>query len=100
VSYCKVELLPFGLASCFASTPAFFIADMAGSQYGKYTSMKQLVTEFSNIFKFPFKKSTNQVNNGVRKKIVTEIFDTEQTYLKALNDVVHVVHVCATDLPF
>lgn len=50
--------------------------------------MTDLVRNFGTIFKFPYKNTTNEVNLQVRKRIVTEILDTEKSYIKAIEHVV------------
>jgi hypothetical protein len=70
-----------------ASTPYFQIVE--DTQQNKFASMRELVKHFSSFLKFPYKKSTNEVNNSVRKKIATEILDTERSYVRALHTTVN-----------
>lgn len=73
-----------------ASSPGFYVADDQGSQYGQFPTMSELVQAFGSIFKFPCQKMSNEVNNSVRKKIVTEILDTEKSYVRGLT-ILHTV---------
>lgn len=79
------------MAKCLiASSPAFHLADREGSQYGQYQTMRELVQAFHSIFKFPYKNTTNAVSDAVRKKIATEIFETEKSYIRGLDTTIKV----------
>jgi len=67
------------------SNPGFHIADGSQKNPEMWGSMRELIAAYSTIFKFPYKKTTNEVNNTARKKIGTEMLETERSYLKALN---------------
>lgn len=76
------------VAKCLiASSPSFYLADKDGVQYGQFPTMSDLVKAFGTIFKYPYSKTTNEVQNNLRKKIVNEIYDTEKSYIKALETV-------------
>jgi len=46
--------------------------------------MSELVANFGQIFIYPYKNTTNEVNNEVRKRIATEMMETERSYKKSL----------------
>jgi hypothetical protein len=52
--------------------------------------MTELVRNFGSIFKFPYKNTTNEVADQMRKRVITEIIETEKTYIKAIEHVVKV----------
>jgi RhoGEF domain/WW domain/SH2 domain/CBL proto-oncogene N-terminus, EF hand-like domain len=70
-----------------ASSPRFYIADNEGSQYGQFDTMSDLVLAFESIFKFPYKKGTNDQQEQMREKIAKELLETEKSYTRAMRTV-------------
>ena len=68
-----------------AGLPDFYLVDNNGSHYGHFTSMRELVQSVKDIFKYPYKNTSNEVNESQRKKIATELFETEKSYVKHLD---------------
>lgn len=66
----------------------FFIADQSMNRATTlFSSVRDLVLTFSDIFKTPYQKTTNEVNDKLRSKIATEILETEKSYVKSLTTI-------------
>lgn len=85
----KVWFLNTLSLSCFSS--------VVGSPHGytlsgkSFASMEEIVDSLQqwNIFSEPYKNTTNEVNDAMRYKIVDEIVNTENSYVRSLDTLVN-----------
>lgn len=87
-------------ASSFVDTKTGLIEKglIIGSQYGYqlsgkvFASMEEIIESLIRwgIFTEPYKNTTNEVNDKMRYKIVSEIVETERTYVKSLEYITNI----------
>ncbi|PRP81722.1 hypothetical protein PROFUN_10822 [Planoprotostelium fungivorum] len=75
------------VAKCLICTsPQYYLMDDKSKAF-RFDTMGELMKHWSSMFQKPYKKTRNEVNNRVRHRIATEIFETEKTYAKILKAV-------------
>lgn len=55
-----------------------------------FGSLREMLAEYPEIFKYGYSRFINEVNNNTRKKITSELADTERSYVKSLGTMINV----------